>query len=108
MAGSASQKKKNQCIFSSQHRAGQMPGPPRKGQLMFILFLISTSPYVVWARKRLRSLCSNRGSLMRCQTLSTKPELSQCALPQDAVCAAFEQDIERPAHDVRSICWHQQ
>ena len=31
--------KKNHCIFSSQPRADQMPGPPREGQLMCTLFL---------------------------------------------------------------------
>ena len=32
-------KKKSHCIFSSQIRADQMPGAPRKGQLMCTLFL---------------------------------------------------------------------
>ena len=32
-------KKKNHYIFSSHLRAGQMPGPPREGQLMCTLFL---------------------------------------------------------------------
>ena len=33
------EKEKNHCIFSSQLRADQMPGPPREGQLMCTLFL---------------------------------------------------------------------
>ena len=33
------QKKKKNCIFSSQPRANQMPGPPWEGQLMCTLFL---------------------------------------------------------------------
>ena len=36
---SAQKKKKNHYIFSSQLRADQMPGPPRKGQLMWTFFL---------------------------------------------------------------------